>query len=323
MKNKTVKITSNEKKIMSVWSAKENTIDRYGKGFHWVESKLVMEEINRRMSGDPNKDWVGYTMEAYLNKKRGSYIGLSLGCGMGVVERTLQKQKICKRLDAYDFAEGAIREAKNLAKEENLHINYSKINLNKSKLKKNTYDFIIANSVLHHIENLEFLFDQMDQSLVENGVIFTNEYVGPSQFQYTNEQVAVINDILNLLPEAYRKRVTDPKSLKPIFIPPTIESMNASDPSEAIRSAEIIDLLKKKFDIIEQRDFGGTLLHMLLQDIVANFNPNDLKDLTVLKLIIYIEHYLIKSGILSSDFSFIIARKKKRNFLSSFLNRFS
>jgi hypothetical protein len=53
---------------------------------------------------------------------------------------------------------------------------------------------------------------------------------------------------------------------------------------------------------------------MLLQDIVGNFNPYDHKDLTVLKLIIYIENYLIKSEILSSDFTFIIAKKKREIF---------
>jgi 2-polyprenyl-3-methyl-5-hydroxy-6-metoxy-1,4-benzoquinol methylase len=152
MNNKTDKTISGNEKVKSVWSAKENTVDRYGKGFLWVESKPVLEEIHRRMSGNPNKDWVAYTMETYLNKKRGSYIGLSLGCGISVVERTLQKQRICKKLDAYDFAEGAIKETKRLAQAEKLQINYRKIDLNRSKLKKNTYDFIIANSVLHHIE---------------------------------------------------------------------------------------------------------------------------------------------------------------------------
>ena len=40
------------KKVSQFWGAAENTSSRYGKGFHWTESPLVIERINDKISGD-------------------------------------------------------------------------------------------------------------------------------------------------------------------------------------------------------------------------------------------------------------------------------
>jgi 2-polyprenyl-3-methyl-5-hydroxy-6-metoxy-1,4-benzoquinol methylase len=297
-----------------VWGSKENTTSRYGKGFHWVESPTVMNAINKKISGDSKKNWLTYVTEKYLRIACGTYVGLSLGCGTGILERELQQRGIFRKLDGYDVTDEAINQAKKLAKEKNLKINYQVANLNRIKLEKNTYDIIFANSILHHLKNLEYVIDQIDTALARNGLLIVNEYIGPSQFQYTVKQITLINELLNILAENYKKRVTDPNSLKPFFIPPSKEFMDASDPSEAIRSSEIINLLQKKFEVVERKDFGGTILHMLLQDIAGNFDPNDSRDITVLKLLIYFEDYLIKAKILTSDFSFLVLRKKSKSF---------
>lgn len=315
-------MTSKIKKIKSVWSSDENTVNRYGKGFHWVESNIVMRAINRNISGDPKIDWVTYIINKYLTKLKGTCTGLSLGCGVGALERQLQQNKIFKTLDAYDFADGAIKQAKASAKKENLKINYKVADLNRLNLKKNKYNFIFANSIIHHLKNLEFIIKQINQALLSDGLVFLIEYVGPSQFQYTDKQVKIINDIINLLPPIYRKRVSDPQTLKPLFIPPSKKYMDEHDPSEAIRSAEIVNLFKKNFQVIEHKDFGGTILHMLLQDIVGNFNSENIKDATVLNLLIYFEEYFVKSKIIQSDFTFMVLKKKKHNLIEEFKQKF-
>jgi hypothetical protein len=85
--------------------------------------------------------------------------------------------------------------------------------------------------------------------------------------------------------------------------------MNASDPSEAIRSAEIIPLLSEYFTILEQKDYGGTILHMLLQNIIANFDHDNYKDKSILSLLILLENILIREKVIDSDFAFLAASK--------------
>jgi len=301
------------KKVSSVWSSKKNTSQRYGKGFHWIEAPLVLENINTEASGKAEVGFLDYFIHKYLKERKGSLTGLSLGCGTGKVERQVQKNKVFQHIDGIDAAKGAIEQAEDLAKKDKISgIGYRVGDLNNIKLERNAYDVVFANSILHHVEKLEALFREIRKTLKKDGLFYVNEYVGPSQFQYTKKQVVTINEILELLPKEYRKRVSNSKILKPLLIPPSREYMNENDPSEAIRSEEIVDLLLKNFSVLEHKDYGGTLLHMLLQDIAGNFDPENEKDLAVLKLLIYLEKLLIKEEIISSDFTFMILTNKKK-----------
>jgi hypothetical protein len=89
--------------------------------------------------------------------------------------------------------------------------------------------------------------------------------------------------------------------------------MIAIDPSEAIRSAELVPLVDSHFEIIERIDFGGTILQLLLQDIAGNFAPENARDVAVLDLLWMLEDRLISAGQLPSDFTLLVARAKPAN----------
>ena len=78
---------------------------------------------------------------------------------------------------------------------------------------------------------------------------------------------------------------------------------------EAIRSSEIVPILNNYFQIIERIDYGGTILHLLLQGIIGNFDASKEDDISILKLLAYFEDLLISEKILSSDFTIIVAKK--------------
>jgi glycosyltransferase involved in cell wall biosynthesis/ubiquinone/menaquinone biosynthesis C-methylase UbiE len=308
-KKATLQIGSINKKVSDFWGSVENTSTRYGKGFHWVESPMVMERINEKISGDKNIDWVSYVINKYLNNM-GTYASLSLGCGAGNLERHLQGRKIFKILDAVDVSEGAVLEAKKLAEEQDFKINYCVDDINNIKLEQNKYKVVFFNSSLHHIVNIEHVLDEIEKTLTDDGILIINEYVGPSQFQFSEIQTAIINKAIDDLPQVYRKSISDPSKIKQHHIPPSKEYMNMMDPSEAIRSNEITGVLENKFNVIERKDYGGTLLQFLLQDIIGNFNPNDPNDVSVLKSIFDLEDSVIDSGVLSSDFTLMVLKKK-------------
>ena len=49
---------------------------------------------------------------------------------------------------------------------------------------------------------------------------------------------------------------------------------------------------------------------MLLQEIISNFNHDDIHDTTLLSMLIFLETLLIKEKVLDSDFTFIVAKPK-------------
>jgi hypothetical protein len=87
--------------------------------------------------------------------------------------------------------------------------------------------------------------------------------------------------------------------------------MNLIDPSEAIRAEDILGCVKNLFSIIEIDCYGGTILHLLLHDIVGNFNINSEYDCTILKLLCEYEKRLIECSILPSDFMLLVAKNVK------------
>jgi 2-polyprenyl-3-methyl-5-hydroxy-6-metoxy-1,4-benzoquinol methylase len=298
---------ANEENSKLLWADEADERLRYGKGFHWVESAIVCEYMNRNISGDPALNWVAYSAAKYLVKCESPKI-LSLGCGGGALERDLLRLVPGAHIIAMDFSPGAIGLAAERAAEAGLKIDYQIADLNEVELEPRAFDFVFAASALHHLARLEHILEQVRDCLKPDGKLIANDYVGPNQLQWTPKQVQAINEVLAVLPDRYRRRISNPAEYKREFLGPgPIEEMNRLDPTEAVRAQEILFVARKMFHILELKPFGGTLLHMLLQDILGNFNPEDETDNCVLKLICLLEWKLITAGDLPSDFAYFVA----------------
>lgn len=91
---------------------------------------------------------------------------------------------------------------------------------------------------------------------------------------------------------------------------PTVRSVIAVDPSEAVRSVDILPILQRDFDIVESRPLGGTILQFLLADIAGNFERDEVGE-RLLEMLFNIEDTLIETGHLESDFAYIVATPKQ------------
>jgi hypothetical protein len=91
--------------------------------------------------------------------------------------------------------------------------------------------------------------------------------------------------------------------------PSSVEEMNRHDPTEAVHSEDIVPLVRKIFRMVEFNPIGGTILHMMLQDIIGNFQTGSDADECILRLICQLEWNLISSPQLGSDFAYFVARR--------------
>jgi hypothetical protein len=76
------------------------------------------------------------------------------------------------------------------------------------------------------------------------------------------------------------------------FVPMTREQWNVTDPSEAVRSNEIIPLLRKTFDRVDVQPMGGSILQFSLYDIAANFAAETRENRAFLEMLFSIEEVL-------------------------------
>jgi SAM-dependent methyltransferase len=209
-------------------------------------------------------------------------------------------------------AEGAIDAARKSALDTGVSeaINYQISDLNSLELPPCTYDAVFVIQAAHHIYNLERFFKQIKQSLKPNSLLFIDEYVGPSYLQCSPLVVDIINRIRQILPDQYLRSAFLNGAIAPAYINSPIEHFELTDPSEAIRSAEIKNVLNYYFDIVDVKNYGGAILHMLLSGISGNFNENNPSDVALLRLMALLEELLEESGVIQSDHAAMVAKPR-------------
>ncbi len=303
--------SSTTSKIGSFWD-KNIKIHSDSRKISWLDSPTILYEHLKLLPVNGERmsitKWVLWFKEKYVPITLEH--GLSLGSGDGTLDRHAILLNICRNMDSYDISPVSVETANKINKEQGLDDKtVCRIgDLNKIDLEKNKYDVIFSSMALHHISNLSHLFSQIAGSLKNGGFLVANEYIGPSQFQWNEKQTKIINDLLKILPGSLRVDIRS-GALKDSFVGPSIEYMNENDPSEAICSDEIIGYISKYFDNVEIVEYGGNILHMLLDGIIANFDEEKEADMTILKLLSYIDSLVITEKIMPSDFAVIVARK--------------
>jgi SAM-dependent methyltransferase len=296
-------------RVAEYWGQAENhRTDQYRS---WLEHPTIVRYVNRRISGDPDLNGVTWFQRKYLPEP--VKLGLSLGCGLGDLERAAFKMGIAKAFHAGDISPGAIEQARLAAAKDGLsgHIEYSVTNLDTDTFPKSTYDVVFGMQCVHHVFQLEHLFKQIRESMLPGSFLYLDEYVGPARFQTNELTTKIINEIRASLPVRLKvDLIMQNDWIRETYAPTPIEHFEANDPSEAIRSAEILPLLKMYFDIVEFRPYGGTLLHMLLSGITGNFEEKNEGDEALLKVLCLMDETL-ESQIGGSDFAVIVARPKR------------
>jgi len=295
-------------RVKHVWG--DGNVWTAGPISHWLQHPRVQVRINTKVTGSFPGDRFHYFLDRYMNGLLPVDRALTLGCGTGELERGLSKYSFARVHDGLDLSDHAVQLAKEAAAREGISgIQYRVAELNTLQLEPSIYDVVFGVSSIHHVEKLEHLFEQVQHSLKPNGYFFIDEYIGPTQFQWSDPQLRIMNEQLRKLPAELTRRISEPGACKTEIIRKSLEHMNAADPSEAIRSGEIVKLIGRYFNIVEFKGYGGSLLHELLYDIAGNFTDEHAGSLERLEELFQLEDDLIANGTLPHDFAVIIARK--------------
>ena len=162
------------------------------------------------------------------------------------------------------------------------------------------------------MRNLEEVCAGVAAALKPDGYVFLSEYVGADRFDFPERQKAAIRAAFDLIPERYRcsfdRGVRGPVLRAPLI--PDPRAVAAADPSEAVRSSAILEVVERRFEVVARHDAGGTILQFLLQAISGNFRTDDPGSLVVLDMLFRIEDALIAAGDLGSDFTLVVARPR-------------
>ena len=276
----------------------------------WTNNDIVTRHIYRLISGGSEEHWLSWFFNHYLEDGVVFERSLSVCCGDGAHELGIANTGRVRFIRGFDISEGAIAQA---------NASFEKAAISKGSYAfevadaddlqlEDRFDLILSTGALHHVTNLEGLLSRLSSMLAVNGYFVVLEYVGPNRFQWTDTQISVINGILRQLDPRYLKENTRIELGRP-----SIPDFMAIDPSEAVRSEDVLRLLPEYFTIEYLRNFNGTVMHPLYPLLDARLTNTDAPDFdSIVRMILWIEDYLIREKVLSSDFAFAICRSKER-----------
>lgn len=295
------------KRTADVWGAVEARRDTTPvRG--WLDSPAVRQIVQERITGSADVHWLDWVFRTLALPLGGRW--LSLGCGGGATEIRAVRQGLARSVLALDISELSLETARGRAREEGVDgIEFSLADLNALDLPLQEFDVALMEMSLHHVKALEATLDRVADSLKPTGHLVLNEFVGPSQFQFTDLQLEVTRDLLAVLPPALRTDLNT-GAVKREYQRYPVEHWFAADPSEAIRSDEIVSELEKRFDVALRRDYCGAVLHLALEFVAHNFDVGDEKDMAILRLAGLLEERLTRHGVLGNDFAVMVLRPR-------------
>ncbi len=270
--------------------------DKVERGFPIVEAFVEAHKIIRPylLEHMPHIDTTLYILD-YVNKNPVDTKIVSLGCGTGDWEIELIEKAPKKiRMELLEINEDVLKYAVDYAVKNNLKLSTIIQDANKLKLEKDSYDFIIVRSSLHHFLKLEHIFTEINNALTTNGkFLVIGEVIGKNGHLLYDETRREVEKIMQILPEKFRYNHNDKKTQSKY---PSIDY--AKDSFEGIRCEEIYSLLQKYLKPEEQVVFD-TITTLLLD---FRFGPNyDLAnefDNAVLNFIVQMDQYYLKNKIL-------------------------
>lgn len=262
----------------------------------WGAQPLVRRAINRRVTGDPNRWPMEWFAERYAREPLAR--GLSVGCGAGLLERDVIGKRICQFVEGVDFSSEAIEEARRGAEETNLShvLQYRVQDVNAFELPRSRYDIIFFHGSLHHVRSVERVLAEVHRALKPGGLLYLDEYMGPSRSEWTDVKWGFAKSAFDALPGELKNR-------QELAIPLPLD-----DPLESIRSSAIRPETHRLFRVLEERPYGGNILWFIFPCLdMARLREDESGVLTRL---IALEDHLLEKGWVESYFWVIVARKE-------------
>jgi SAM-dependent methyltransferase len=269
----------------------------------WLDHPAIRAHYDAR-SRIGGKNWRRWIQDHFGGPAERS---MELGCGSGTLNLELYRDGGVREVEGVDASPERIEEAEARRRRQGAPGRFRVEDANRVVLEPGRYDLICSSHSFHHFLELEHVMVQVLDALTPRGLFILEEFVGPTQFQWTDAQITITRRLMESTPERFKRHRWG--AIKQYEGRPTVAEVVASSPFESIRSAEIAPLFERYFDVLHRIDLGGTIQHLYYNGIVHNFAPGDPDADRIVRRVWEVEDTEIDSGRLPSDFQLLIGRR--------------
>lgn len=224
----------------------------------WLAHPRVRASVNRTLTGNPERWPLEWFRDAFESRLPVDH-ALVLGCGTGALERDLVGKKIVSRVTAVDIAPEAVRYAADRAGKEGMAdaIEYVVADIPAFlREREEMYDAIFFHGALHHLAPVDDVLALVSDRLKAEGLLYIDEYVGPSMQQWRWWRLIAANLAWYL---CVPRRLRRPRLVR--------APRNPADPTEMIDSASIIPSLRRRFAVLAERGYGGNIVGIVYPNL--------------------------------------------------------
>ena len=187
--------------LLNVMSENEKIVEQY------QSSANLNKRINIHAYSTSTQNWFDWVYERL--QIQSGYKILEIGCGNAMLwAHNVYKLPHNIEITLTDRSEGMLSEAEKklepyqkIFEEQNIRINYQIMDANKLMLPAKSFDLIIANHMLYHVDNIKSCLKAVSNALKKNGT-FCCSTIGKEHMKELHEMVAAFDAAIEI-PSAY------------------------------------------------------------------------------------------------------------------------
>jgi cyclopropane fatty-acyl-phospholipid synthase-like methyltransferase len=226
--------------------------------FHYWSNRYLRPRFEAHGFSDPDQFFRMHLLRALQTAPGGHVEVLSLGAGDGSAEIELAGALLGAsatgfRITCLDLNEALLEQGRVAARAAGLaeHLRFLRGDFNAWRPDR-AYDVVVANQALHHVLELERLFDAVHEALPEHGLFLTSDVIGRNGHLRWPETLRWVRHYWQELPRDYRVRQGQTTT------PDAFEDWDCSvDCFEGIRAQDVLPLLLQRFGFEQFFAFGG------------------------------------------------------------------
>jgi len=271
--------------------------------FLWREA--VARRLTGSRDGDPNL-LIGQT---YLTPPADKM--LALGSGLASVEEWFVLCNFVNTCVAFEISPAAVGRARERIAAAGLsdRLEVRAGDARSAGLEAGSFDVVLVQAAIHHFLEIDEMYEFMHRMLRPGGLLIFDEYVGPDRLILDDQTLEEMEKVHACLAENFRRSISSGEVQERI-LRPTVEQMLEMDPSEGVHSSRILPLTYQYFDVLERRDYGGTILRPMLTGLLGHFDFEHSKDQTIARLIVLLEDTLLRTSLIPNCHTRIVARRR-------------
>jgi SAM-dependent methyltransferase len=245
-------------------------------GSQWWHLPQIKRHMNRIICGKPVDGMAGgdTCVLGELAGGRPYPKALSIGCGIASKEISLLRAGTVEQFVVYELSPKRIGSGRRAAKRHGIsdRIEFHNTSVEFDAPPPRQFDLVYWNNSLHHMLNVRACLEWCRSALRPGGVIYLNDFVGPTRMQWPDEMIEVANRIRGSLPQHLLVGRDGGTPLSREVARPSLHKLIASDPTECADSGTILSAFKDLFPDHVIRLTGGVIYHLALKGCLHNFN---------------------------------------------------